>query len=630
MKMNTKSFTKAIVFLVLCAVTIISVFADDVIVLLHPNHIFPSRLSEEVPINEWTLIGPFRFSEDDIKSSNPHAALGGINRDVLAQFGIPEASIATDGVANLCSLYQQCLKYSPHSPAIVFDQLFPGETYAVIYAFAEIYSASAGDVGLELGSDDGVKVWLNGDLLLATKNDVNRAAFKYDHLLVAHLKRGLNRILMKVDQKIDTWALITTVMPIAQMENIRLTKADGHLCAARFITSRDSLSLNVSSFRGSGPLTLTIRDSRGNGMLFKQYSVGETINIPVESWSDGYYSVAVEFGGHILHDAFYVGDPNIMNHQVYRIQLSAPQDGREYIEREPIIERFNILTAPKYYHPSDVDWQKKMLMVLKEESDTVSDPDYLTWSRTAGFHLRQYISRIDNTRQPYLLYIPGQHKNPLPLVVIMPYAEAPVRPFLESSLIAWPDDLEAMSRAADASGMAVAVVNGRGTVGDAPIGEDDAFEVISDVDRDFSMDESRIYLYGTCEGGRRALLLAEHFPGIFAAVGVYGPLVTPYPTRDSEADKRVTDVKSLSQALRYTPVLLVKGALDSVSSTESLEDFYRILKRNGSPSEIQIIPDGMHKQKNLEASVFPFLARYENHTSPGYIMGRIMTGGITR
>jgi poly(3-hydroxybutyrate) depolymerase len=94
---------------------------------------------------------------------------------------------------------------------------------------------------------------------------------------------------------------------------------------------------------------------------------------------------------------------------------------------------------------------------------------------------------------------------------------------LESAHIAWPDDLEDIQNAANTSGVAVALTDGRGNIGDAPIGEADEFEVLNDVNSNYSIDRQRLYLYGTCEGGRRALLLAEHYPGLFAAIGVYGP-----------------------------------------------------------------------------------------------------------
>jgi pimeloyl-ACP methyl ester carboxylesterase len=224
-------------------------------------------------------------------------------------------------------------------------------------------------------------------------------------------------------------------------------------------------------------------------------------------------------------------------------------------------------------------------------------------------HLRQYISRVDGTPQNYLLFLPAGAKGPLPLVVVAPFAQKPVRPFLESAHIAWPDDLEDIQNAANTSGVAVALTDGRGNIGDAPIGEADEFEVLNDVNSNYSIDRQRLYLYGTCEGGRRALLLAEHYPGLFAAIGVYGPTLTAYSRYQQGGND---DPFALTGKLSSTPVFLVKGEYDDSPPTADLEAFSAKLKKSGSPSEIEIIPDGMHKQKRVEQRIFPFLVKFKN------------------
>ena len=154
--------------------------------------------------------------------------------------------------------------------------------------------------------------------------------------------------------------------------------------------------------------------------------------------------------------------------------------------------------------------------------------------------------------------------------------------------------------------------NGRGNVGDAPIGEADAFEVLNDINSRYSIDQHRLYLYGTCEGGRRALLLAEHYPGLFAAVGVYGPTLALYVRSQGGGHE---DVFALTDNLSSTPVILVKGEYDDSPPTAALEAFCEKLRKSGSELQIDIIPDGMHKQKKLEQRIFPFLIEHRNARS---------------
>jgi len=69
-------------------------------------------------------------------------------------------------------------------------------SYSIAYAWAEIQAPEARSVILGLGSDDGVKLWINGQL--AHENWVSRAVQKDEDLFTVRLNRGVNRILLKV------------------------------------------------------------------------------------------------------------------------------------------------------------------------------------------------------------------------------------------------------------------------------------------------------------------------------------------------------------------------------------------------------------------------------------------------
>ena len=64
------------------------------------------------------------------------------------------------------------------------------------YAFTRIESGTAQRVSLLFGSDDGIKVWLNGKLLL--RNDVVRGALPFQDSVLADLQPGSNDLLVRV------------------------------------------------------------------------------------------------------------------------------------------------------------------------------------------------------------------------------------------------------------------------------------------------------------------------------------------------------------------------------------------------------------------------------------------------
>ena len=69
---------------------------------------------------------------------------------------------------------------------------------SVAYGLTYIHSPKAVDTYLLLGSDDGVRVWLNGALIHT--NPAYRGAYPDQDKVAAHLKQGWNTLLIKVLQ----------------------------------------------------------------------------------------------------------------------------------------------------------------------------------------------------------------------------------------------------------------------------------------------------------------------------------------------------------------------------------------------------------------------------------------------
>jgi alpha-galactosidase len=86
-----------------------------------------------------------------------------------------------------------------------FIALLGNVDLAVAYACAMIRSNSARQVVIELGSDDGIAAWLNGEEILRV--EAARAAMRAQNEVVLNLKKGLNHLLFKVDQKSGAWGL---------------------------------------------------------------------------------------------------------------------------------------------------------------------------------------------------------------------------------------------------------------------------------------------------------------------------------------------------------------------------------------------------------------------------------------
>ena len=89
-----------------------------------------------------------------------------------------------------------------------FISLLGNVEMAVGFAYAAIRSNADRKVTLQVGSDNGIAIWLNGEELLRV--EATRSAFPAQNEVTLNLKKGKNHLLMKIDQKLGAWGLYAT------------------------------------------------------------------------------------------------------------------------------------------------------------------------------------------------------------------------------------------------------------------------------------------------------------------------------------------------------------------------------------------------------------------------------------
>jgi hypothetical protein len=92
-----------------------------------------------------------------------------------------------------------------------FTRLIPDPVNKVVYVLEELTLPADTAMLLQIGSDDGLTVWVNGDSMFT---DLSQRALKYDqNALLCSLKEGKNRILYKIEQGAGGWALFRKWRP---------------------------------------------------------------------------------------------------------------------------------------------------------------------------------------------------------------------------------------------------------------------------------------------------------------------------------------------------------------------------------------------------------------------------------
>lgn len=567
----------------------------------------------EVVIPSWRLIGLFHMEPpaSDKAATDPN----GFQQDYLAKRGQPEQALTAQNAEALCNSRKICQWYSAHGAAIPLYKLSRGNAPAVAYALAQVTCAHDLDLVLEFDASEEIAVWLNGKLV--RMNSMARSggtAIKYLNVEPIHLVKGDNTLLIKSDRAKDgtQWAVMASLLPTQLAQQKAVDMNYGYFIRNRLLKAGEPLTVDAPPLCQHLESVVTVYD-RNDKAIATQKSADFPVAVDTAHFQQGYYRAAMEIAGETIEDEFYIGDPESVYKKLLSVKEKADASSPIAALIDSIIQRYSILTSQQYSHPAEADWQKKLLLVLKDGSEYASDGYNAGIAQSSGFHLREYQSAIDHTTQYYLYYVSRTHAAKMPLVIEMPYVVKNERPFLESALaIGWPKALDDLERAADASGLSVAVINGRGAVQDAPIGEADAFEAINDILSHYSIDRQKIYLFGTSAGGYRAIMLAEHYPNAFAGVGVYGAgLGVPELGRPLGYQDLHTGVFSQVNSLSSVPVHLLEGEFDYEPPRNLLNEFVSELKKVSPSSEMTEVRDGMHGTSDAEKLLFPWLAQFK-------------------
>jgi hypothetical protein len=87
---------------------------------------------------------------------------------------------------------------------------FPEQSNCVAYLKAEIIAPEATDAILLMGSDDGIKAWLNGTEVHS--NNIDRGQVVDQDMAPVKLKKGLNELLLKITQGGGGWSVCTRIV----------------------------------------------------------------------------------------------------------------------------------------------------------------------------------------------------------------------------------------------------------------------------------------------------------------------------------------------------------------------------------------------------------------------------------
>ncbi|MEN8191418.1 MAG: DUF4838 domain-containing protein [Bacteroidota bacterium] len=169
---------------------------------------------EKLQINEWItswyLLGPIQLEES--KKEIEH--LGGFESDVLYNHGgeiDPEIEIGQ--IEKFDNTALTWIEYTSPDSTINLDKAISKRSYVAAYAYKEIYTDAEGTYIFSLGTNDGGRLWING--VEVWDYPGARGLNPDDDLIPIYLKKGKNKILLKVEERGNNWGFAARILPFS-------------------------------------------------------------------------------------------------------------------------------------------------------------------------------------------------------------------------------------------------------------------------------------------------------------------------------------------------------------------------------------------------------------------------------
>lgn len=231
-----------------------------------------------------------------------------------------------------------------------------------------------------------------------------------------------------------------------------------------------------------------------------------------------------------------------------------------------------------------------------------------------GQTLATYRSTVDQSEQPYALYVPKSYDPARHYPVVISLHEEDSNHVINLKRVFGiparygETGLQALSQLPVLRDVdyLVACPFARGTMGYQGIAEQDVYDVLADVKRRYTVDENRVYLTGVSMGGGGALWLALTRPDTWAAVAPVCPDVFP-----GTAD--------LAPNALHVPVRIFHGDLDPSVPVESSRQWQRRLLTLDSPVEYLEYPGVRHNAGDFayrNGAIFDWFANQRRNPNP--------------
>lgn len=232
----------------------------------------------------------------------------------------------------------------------------------------------------------------------------------------------------------------------------------------------------------------------------------------------------------------------------------------------------------------------------------------------AGAQVLTFFSAVDDTDQPYAVYLPPDFdaSRAYPLVISLHGAGSNhrlnLRRVFGKSNAEGENDVEATRYFPEWEDVdyIVAAPYARGTMGYQGVAEKDVLDVLADVKRRFPIDEDRTYLTGLSMGGGGTLWIGLTRPDVWAAIAPVCPAPPP-------------GTKALAPNALNVPVRIFQGGADPVVQPDSVRAWVSRFEELGTQvayDEYEGVGHDSWVQAYEGGQVFDWFGQFEREAHP--------------
>lgn len=501
----------------------------------------------------------------------------------------------------------------------------------VAYAFTTISRKERGKALLCVGSDESIRVWLNGTVVL-DKRTQRQLAFDEDQVEV-DMKAGDNSLLVKLEQQAGPWVFSARVLergaipPRVQEIGPSLMEYSQTNIVVRTDINHDRASQDK----------VTVQAVGAGGRVFGEKIVtrGDTVRFDAATWPNGAYELRCttrKLNGllYATHLPWYKGDAVTAARELVAAGAKADPRTPEGMTTKMLADMVTDRLGKDLYSVTGNPWWAVHSPLMEFEELKLASAGKDARLRPYGFYRLAYLDDIDGSPQFCRVYLPGGYdrSKKWPLVVKLHGYNGPNPEYVRW----WSADQRhsfADSEYAGRQGVIFMEPHGRGNTGYLGLGDQDIVRVINLAKRQFNVDEDRVYLMGESMGGGGTWNVASRHPDLFAAIapifggGDYHTFLSEEQLAGLSPLKRFLVDKltsfPMADGLLHMPILVYQGDVDQANNVEFSRYGVRMLQRWGYDVHYVEMPGYEHEDLDVTGDVIDWFLQHRRVANPTHV-----------